>query len=206
MVHTRLATATIFVFQFFHSRSLAFMSTSHLPLQSSDRTSISPLLVSPLRSSNSSSESTSISASTETSQAPNSLYLHHTAIKTRNIETAIKFYSLFGFEIEHKFRAGPARAAWLTNSYFTNDDDEEVDDEGINKEMIKGQNDVASRIELIEVPAYMLNEKENTIKRAIDLVQNESLLGLNHYALDVTSYIHFLEQSNVLSTVEQSKK
>ena len=102
-------------------------------------------------------------------------YHHHTAIRTRNIENAIKFYSLFGFEIETKFRAGPARAAWLTTSKSPTDK--------------QGQSDVASRLEVIEVPGYVLNEKEGTIKRAFDLLQNESLLGINHYALDVTSQI-----------------
>lgn len=105
------------------------------------------------------------------------IYHHHTAIRTRNIENAIKFYSLFGYDIETKFRAGPARAAWLTNSKPTEK---------------KGQSDVASRLEVIEVPDYILQEKEGTIKRALDLIKNEALLGLNHYALDVTSYIHSL--------------
>lgn len=238
-----LVSATILVYQFVHSRTWAFVSTSHLyantrkihcnihtynhPIRTQYLSTsadgfamkISTKLVSPLHSSSSSSSSesaasasTSSESSTSTSsQAPKSLYLHHTAIKTRNIETAIKFYSLFGFEIEHKFRAGPARAAWLTNSYFSDDHDDIDNNENESesksesksenkKATIKGQNDVASRIELIEVPAYMLNEQENTIKKAIDLVQNESLLGLNHYALDVTSYIRYLEQSNLLTS------
>jgi len=107
------------------------------------------------------------------------LYHHHTAIRTRNIENAIKFYSLFGYEIETKFRAGPARAAWLTTS---------------NASDKKGQSDVSSRLELIEVPGYVLQESEGTIKRARDLLQNEALLGLNHYALDVTPYIKSLDK------------
>ena len=117
------------------------------------------------------------SASADTTSTTSPIYHHHTAIRTRNIENAIKFYSLFGYDIETKFRAGPARAAWLTNSKSVE---------------MKGQSDVSSRLELIEVPAYVLQEKEGTIKRALDLLTNESLLGLNHYALDVTSYIHSL--------------
>ena len=104
-----------------------------------------------------------------------SIFSHHIAIKTRNIENAIKFYSLLGFEVESKFVAGPARAAWLLHESNDNDNSQ--------------QQVVQSRIELIEVPSYMLNESEGTIKRAIDLSKREELLGLNHLALDVTNCI-----------------
>jgi len=117
------------------------------------------------------------------------LYLHHTAIRTRDINTAIKFYSLFGFTTESKFRAGPCRAAWIIN---TNNDD--CKKGGDDDESRKGQNSVACRLELIEVPAYILQEKESEKKRSIDLLSNESMLGLNHYALDVTAYIESLEK------------
>jgi hypothetical protein len=109
------------------------------------------------------------------------IYHHHTAVRTRNIENAIKFYSLFGYDVETKFRSGPARCAWLTNTSPT------VDDKPLHR---KGQTDVASRLELIEIPTYVLQEKEGTIKRAIDLIQKEDMLGINHICLDVTSYIH----------------
>lgn len=99
---------------------------------------------------------------------------HHVAIKTRNIENAIKFYSLLGFRVESKFVAGPARAAWLLH--------ESSDDSDGGPTSRQPQ----SRIELLEVPSYMLNESEGTIKRAIDLTKREELLGLNHLALDVT--------------------
>jgi catechol 2,3-dioxygenase-like lactoylglutathione lyase family enzyme len=100
-------------------------------------------------------------------QSPNNnkpppLAFHHTAIKTRDIEMSIQFYSLFGFEPTAKFRAGPAKAAWL--------------------ETANG----SSRIELIEVPAYILLEPEGMKKRAIDLIQRQDILGQNHLALDVT--------------------
>jgi catechol 2,3-dioxygenase-like lactoylglutathione lyase family enzyme len=90
-------------------------------------------------------------------------YLHHTAIKTRNIETCIQFYSLLGFEVETKFRAGPARAAWLA---------------------CPGG---GARLEVMEIPGYILNEPAGTIRRALDLTQQPQLLGLNHMALDVTA-------------------
>lgn len=32
--------------------------------------------------------------------------IHHSALKTRNITTAMQFYSLLGFSVQHKFRAG----------------------------------------------------------------------------------------------------
>ena len=89
---------------------------------------------------------------------------HHTAIKTRNITMAISFYSLFGYGIEYKFRAGPARAAWLTTSWPP-----------------PHQN---SRIELIEVPSYMLQSNK---ERAPDLLLSRpDILGYNHIAMDVT--------------------
>ena len=88
---------------------------------------------------------------------------HHMAIKTRDIELAIKFYSLLDFDVETKFLAGNVRAAWLQ------------------------QKDEGGRIELIEVPSSMLSEPEGTRRRAVDLMQRPDLLGLNHYAIDVTT-------------------
>eukprot|EP00956_Cyclotella_meneghiniana_P024794 scaffold50417_cov68-Cyclotella_meneghiniana.AAC.1 len=61
-------------------------------------------------SSNSNTNNSKISADT---------YTHHIALKTRNIENAIKFYSLLGFHVETKFISGPAKCAWLIHS---NDD------------------------------------------------------------------------------------
>jgi catechol 2,3-dioxygenase-like lactoylglutathione lyase family enzyme len=90
---------------------------------------------------------------------------HHAAIKTRDIENAIDFYSLLGFRVETKFVAGPARAAWLINEARS------------------------FKIELLEVPSYMLEEPEGMKRRAIDLTKRVELLGLNHLALDVTNCI-----------------
>jgi catechol 2,3-dioxygenase-like lactoylglutathione lyase family enzyme len=103
---------------------------------------------------------------------------HHSAVKTRDIEVAIKFYSLLGFRVEAKFRAGPARAAFLTNVPLA-----DKENEG------RVGAPTQTRIELLEVPAYMLQEAEGTRKRAIDLAKHETLLGLNHLALDVTECI-----------------
>lgn len=89
---------------------------------------------------------------------------HHTAIKTHNITMAISFYSLFGYDVEYKFRAGPARAVWLITSL--------------------PQPHQNSRIELIEVPSYMLQPNN---ERAPDLlVSRPDVLGYNHIAMDVT--------------------
>ncbi|GAX12670.1 hypothetical protein FisN_13Lu149 [Fistulifera solaris] len=94
------------------------------------------------------------------------LSIHHTALKTRNITTAIEFYSLFGYQVACRFRAGPARAAWLalTSSRL-------------------------ARLELIEVPDYILREEFGTRARAIDLMQRPEFLGYNHVAVDVTEQI-----------------
>ena len=54
---------------------------------------------------------------------------HHAAIKCRDIERSMKFYSLFGLEEACRFRSGAARCAWLTGA--------------------------ATRLELIEVPSYV---------------------------------------------------
>jgi catechol 2,3-dioxygenase-like lactoylglutathione lyase family enzyme len=95
------------------------------------------------------------------------LMVHHTAIKTRNITLAIQFYSLLGFEPTTKFTAGPAKAAWVEQTGASN-----------------------SRLELIEVPSYMLNEPEGMKRRAFDLLQRQEFLGYNHLALDVSASIH----------------
>jgi hypothetical protein len=96
-------------------------------------------------------------------------HIHHTAIKTRNITMAMSFYSLFGYCTEYKFRAGPARAVWLTLPHCY---------------------EKHSRIELIEVPSYMLRND-----RAPDLlISRPDILGYNHIAIDVTPQIHYQEQ------------
>jgi len=98
-------------------------------------------------------------SSSEKSEVP--IYLHHTAIKTRDIETCIQFYSLFGFEVDTKFRAGSERAAWLSHDHGT-------------------------RLEVLELPTSLLNEPSGMKRRALDLMQHPQLLGFNHLALDVT--------------------
>ncbi len=98
---------------------------------------------------------------------------HHFALKTRNITTAIQFYSILGWNVETKFRAGPARAAWLRLG--SNGD---------------------RRLELIEVPGYLLQEPEGMRRQAINLFQNPTMLGWNHMALDATNFIHALGEHN----------
>eukprot|EP00970_Alexandrium_tamarense_P000884 scaffold103_cov193-Alexandrium_tamarense.AAC.15 len=115
--------------------------------------------------------------STSPNSISSSIYSHHVAIKTRNIENAISFYSLLGFTVESKFVSGPAKAAWLLHERCLNNNNNN------NNSCVK------SRIELIEVPSYMLNEPEGMKRRAVDLTKQEELLGLNHFALDVTGCI-----------------
>jgi catechol 2,3-dioxygenase-like lactoylglutathione lyase family enzyme len=119
-----------------------------------------------------------------------SLSLHHTAIKTRNITIAIQFYGLLGFEPSVKFRAGPARAAWLEHKLSPGS---------------------GGRLELIEVPSHMLNEPEGMKRRAVDLMQRQEALGQNHLAFNVTpsiqsmgfeslsEWIHSLNQRSLAS-------
>lgn len=82
--------------------------------------------------------------------------LHHTAIRTKDIKRAMKFYSLLGLEEEVRFKAGFARCCWLRASS-------------------------GARLELIEVPDY-----RNPDERAPELLENVSTLGLNHVAVDVS--------------------
>lgn len=105
---------------------------------------------------------------------PPPVFFHHTAVKTRDVETAVAFYSLFDFEVETRFVTGPARAVWLRRRRRRNDDDDGT----------------SPRLELIEVPRHLLNEEENVTRaRAFDLTTDETLLGLNHLALDVTDSV-----------------
>ena len=126
---------------------------------------------------------------TEKSSSTNTLPVHHTAIRTRNITLAIQFYELFGFEPITKFRAGPARAAWLQQGTTgtTTDDDDDDDDKG------------RTRLELIEVPSYLLDEPEGMKRRALDLFNDNRLLGLNHFCLDVSETIQQNTNLNDLS-------
>lgn len=99
---------------------------------------------------------------------PSFLLQHHTAIKTRNITMAMSFYSLFGYEEECRFRTGPARAAWM-----------------------RLPADPRARLELIEVPSYMVQQP-----RAPNLLARPDVLGYNHVALDVSMQIQKESESN----------
>ena len=103
-------------------------------------------------------------------------------MKTRNITLAIEFYSLLGFEPTAKFKAGPAKAAWM-----------------MTKTLPK------SRIELIEVPSYILNEPEGMKRRALDLFKFQEYLGMNHLALDVTNSIQNSNLTNVADDNNNNK-
>jgi catechol 2,3-dioxygenase-like lactoylglutathione lyase family enzyme len=113
------------------------------------------------------------------------LAMHHTALRTRDIEVSIQFYGLLGFEPTVKFRAGPARAAWL--------------EQRAGSDSISSSSSSHHRLELIEVPSYLLNEAEGTKKRALDLAARQELLGQNHFALDVTESIQRQEGLESLS-------
>ncbi|KAL3766315.1 hypothetical protein ACHAWU_005707 [Discostella pseudostelligera] len=142
--------------------------------------------------STSNSKSSLLSSTSTISQQFTTAHIlhHHAAIKTRNITNAIDFYSLLGFQVESKFVSGPARVAWLIH-----------DSSGINSNNEQSSqynsNFAQCRIELIEVPSYMLNEPEGMQKRAINLVERPELLGLNHVALDVTGCIASRSNDNV---------
>ena len=97
---------------------------------------------------------------------PLSVVVHHTALQTANITRAMDFYSLFGFECVERFRAGPARAAWLEQ-----------------------QTRSRPRLELIEVPPHLLSSSSSpsSSSRAPDRMQTTAagVLGYHHVALEV---------------------
>lgn len=119
----------------------------------------------------------------ENEYTPPPLVMHHSATKVRNITLAIEFYGLLGFQVSTKFRAGPARAAWLelgarnSNTNTGQDNDASTQSGG------------GCRLELIEVPSFVLDEPEGMRRRAYDLMDRQDLLGHNHLALDVTHQI-----------------
>lgn len=107
------------------------------------------------------------------------LQLHHVAIRTQNITRAISFYSMLlsvgsnqkedcGLTVT-KFKAGPARAAWLEASAHAR--------------LVRS----SYRLELIEVPRWILEEMPTgTLFRAPDLIAQNSILGYNHVALEIS--------------------
>ena len=106
------------------------------------------------------------------------LAMSHTCLKTSNIIKSIDFFSLFGFEIQTKFRAGPARAALLASS--------------LTELMV---------IELIEVPNQFLPQMVSP-----DFHCNQALLGFNHICFDVSSKCTSLaDHLNALQTSSLSK-
>lgn len=134
-------------------------------------------------SSATSSSSSSDDADTSKSKLSTRTFTHHIAIKTRNIENAINFYSLLGFRLETKFLSA-SKCAWLIHTAHDENDD--------------NLSSIVSRIELMQVPPYLLNEPEGMKRRGIDMTKHEELLGLNHFALDVTH--------NIPKTLSQPEK
>lgn len=155
----------------------------------------------------------------------NDIRIHHTAIKTRNMTMALQFYSLLGLEATTKFRAGPAKAAWLQprpqqpqrrqprrrreDDSTTNEEEEDDGPRGGSSSSMSSSSSSSSNflLELIEIPSFLLEEEESNLpptarpttpKKAPDLLKHATVLGLNHIALDVTSSIR--------QSLEESKK
>jgi catechol 2,3-dioxygenase-like lactoylglutathione lyase family enzyme len=131
--------------------------------------------------------------------------MHHVAIQTANITRSIDFYSLFGYGVTCRFRAGPARAAWL--------------ELGRRRQRLGcgpayGSDSVppptaGCRLELIEVPSYLFGPPAAAPAgnattpsggppvrryRAVDAFARPTYLGYHHVALDVTSQVRSLPQ------------
>jgi catechol 2,3-dioxygenase-like lactoylglutathione lyase family enzyme len=88
---------------------------------------------------------------------------HHTALKVYNISRSMAFYSLFGWEEEARFRAGPARAVWLK---------------------FPEQGCVNHRLELIEVPLALEPAPK---ARDLSAASSIAITGLNHFTLDISA-------------------
>jgi catechol 2,3-dioxygenase-like lactoylglutathione lyase family enzyme len=122
--------------------------------------------------------------------SPSSVVIHHTALQTRNITTAILFYTtLLDFQVECRFRAGPARAAWLQQQSPSS----------------SSSSSSSSRLELIEVPPYLWPSSSSDrggtrLPRAPDiLTQYPTWLGYHHLALDVTSSVRAFKEKQISS-------
>ncbi|KAJ8600820.1 hypothetical protein CTAYLR_006422 [Chrysophaeum taylorii] len=89
---------------------------------------------------------------------------------SRDVEAAMQFYTLLGLEEERRFRAGPASAT-ITSLSSTRSQARAA--------WLLGS---GLRLELIEVPAVF-----DPQRRAADLLNDVTSLGLNHVALDVTN-------------------
>jgi len=99
--------------------------------------------------------------------------LHHSCIKTRDIVTAIKFYGLLGFQLETKYLLeGNVRAAFLIHNSTS-------------------AGSTGQRLEFIEIPKWDLREAPGKRLQAMDLLDSKCyrVLGYNHVALDVTESV-----------------
>ena len=109
---------------------------------------------------------------------------HHTALWVKNITTSAAFYSLFGFEEERRFKAGPARAVWL--QWQPSPSLESAEESSA----VHLANDY--HLELIEVPPYVASNSAPpaAVASAVDAeCGSETRLahtGMNHFALDVS--------------------
>ncbi|GMI45039.1 hypothetical protein TrCOL_g3316 [Triparma columacea] len=112
---------------------------------------------------------------------------HHVAIKTRDIEASISFWSLFNYTLATKFRSGSARCAWLE----------------------KGEEGREGRVEILEVPPSSgdVSVVSGSV-RALNLadVRNSGILGLNHIAIDVSTVAGCLSDSLALLNVTSFEK
>jgi catechol 2,3-dioxygenase-like lactoylglutathione lyase family enzyme len=119
------------------------------------------------------------------------MMIHHTALHTRNISTAILFYTtLLDFQVACRFRAGPARAAWL-------------------QQQSNSSSSSCSRLELIEVPPYLWPPTPTSdgdgdtrpLPRAPDiLAKYPTWLGYHHLALDVTSSVQAFKEKQTANS------
>jgi catechol 2,3-dioxygenase-like lactoylglutathione lyase family enzyme len=144
--------------------------------------------------------------SLESSPSPlPSLSVHHAALQVTNMTRSLLFYSsLLGLSVVSQFRAGPAKAVWLsscnsgsaattttssrdmdsdTQSSLSSDDDiPNNDNHGSTEPTTLGM-----CLELIEIPLWISSTTPN--RRAFDVIRQPTYVGPHHVALDVTAQI-----------------
>lgn len=120
-----------------------------------------------------------------------SMASHHAAVKTSNIEMALAFYSLLDYRPVARFRAGPARAAWLEHRPGSGAGEDKGEDDREDASLPPPMG-AGGRLEVIEVPPDLIGGTGSGAggaaerSMAADRMEHPALLGWDHICLDVT--------------------
>ena len=98
--------------------------------------------------------------------------LHHSAVRTRDIEKSLKFYSLLGLDEERRFKSGAARCAWLRSAGG------------------------AARLELVEVPDYVDTGRAADGLAPAHVGLNHVALDVGHLCDDLGDFLRRLNDDS----------